>query len=123
MIKLQLSTNKIKLVSFSEKSSPSNNFHKKKTYTPIKTIVRKPSTKENLISVAMQAFVSSQNFPGDFNNMSELAAIILSRTQLRKGFPELALELLINYKNQYGSSEIIENEISKLQEVLVCRNV
>jgi hypothetical protein len=51
-------------------------------------------------------------------NVPELAAIILSRTQLKRGQPELALELLQSYIAKYGETLRIKEEIARVLSAL-----
>jgi hypothetical protein len=51
-------------------------------------------------------------------NVPELAAIILSRTQLKRGQPELALELLQSFVAQYGETMRIKEEIARVLSAL-----
>ncbi len=52
------------------------------------------------------------------SDVPELAAIILSRTQLKRGHPELALELLQSFVAQYGESVRIKEEIARVVSAL-----
>ena len=50
--------------------------------------------------------------------ISELAAIILCRTQLRRGQPEEALKLIEKFIQEYGETPMIGNEMKKIQNTL-----
>ena len=51
-------------------------------------------------------------------NMPELAALILCRTQLRRGQPENALDLLTKFIENYGETPNIEIERKKVLSAL-----
>jgi hypothetical protein len=64
------------------------------------------------------SFINSTICMSECENMSELAAVILSRTQLKKGNPELALLMLTKFIAQHGESKIILAEVSKIESSL-----
>lgn len=63
---------------------------------------------------AMESVIASSRY----ENVSELAAIILSRTQLKRGEPEMALEILRSYASQHGETKNVSEEISRIVRAL-----
>jgi hypothetical protein len=51
-------------------------------------------------------------------DVPEMAAIILARTQLKRGQPELAVEILEGFIGQYGETPRIKDEILRIRVAL-----
>jgi len=82
-------------------------------------LISKNSNQNDPGKYVAKSFVDSTVSMSDFDNMSELAAIILSRAQLRKGQPQLALDLLVKHADQHGESTAIAEEIAKVEGALL----
>ena len=63
---------------------------------------------------SMEAVVSHAGY----TNVPEMAAIILSRTQLKRGQPDLALELLQSFIASNGETVKIKEEIARVLSAL-----
>lgn len=54
----------------------------------------------------------------DRANVTELAAIILCRTQLKRGQPEEALRLLQKFIENHGTTQLVAIEVLKIENLL-----